>query len=235
MIVDSCPGWGWEFFSSLPPPDRLWSPPSFPSNGYQGLFPWGWRGRGPKADHSPPSSTEVKECVELYLHSPSMPSGSSDQLKKAQGQLYIYLIIQNYPTIRRNVIKESNIRGYIQKFPDWVDNIIYAYNNKYSLRTTKSVMAAKPTRLTHKIAIKLPLVAERCTICSFRSRRPVRKLLDTPSCYKRLAVSKISALYQLLSRLPRNPLWNLTARHRHYENSVFYPARSTLHLHNLLL
>jgi len=23
-----------------------------------------------KADHSPPSSTEVKECVELYLHSP---------------------------------------------------------------------------------------------------------------------------------------------------------------------
>jgi hypothetical protein len=23
-----------------------------------------------EADHSPPSSTEVKECVELYLHSP---------------------------------------------------------------------------------------------------------------------------------------------------------------------
>jgi hypothetical protein len=43
------------------------------------------------------------------------------------------------------------------------------------------VMAAKLTRLTHKIAIKLRLVAESCTICSSRSRRPVRKLLDTPS------------------------------------------------------
>jgi hypothetical protein len=26
------------------------------------------------ADHSPPSSAEVKECVELYLHFPNMPS-----------------------------------------------------------------------------------------------------------------------------------------------------------------
>jgi hypothetical protein len=42
-------------------------------------------------------------------------------------------------------------------------------------------MAAKLTRLTHKIAIQLHLVAESCTICTTRSRRPVRKLLDTPS------------------------------------------------------
>jgi hypothetical protein len=27
-----------------------------------------------EADHSPPSSAEVKECVELYLHSPNTPS-----------------------------------------------------------------------------------------------------------------------------------------------------------------
>jgi hypothetical protein len=40
---------------------------------------------------------------------------------------------------------------------------------------------AKLTRLTHKIAIQLHLVAESCTICGSRSRRPVRKLLDTPS------------------------------------------------------
>jgi len=39
-------------------------------------------------------------------------------------------------------------------------------------------VAAKPTRLTHKIAIQLHLVAESCTICSPRSRGPVRKLLD---------------------------------------------------------
>jgi hypothetical protein len=37
---------------------------------------------------------------------------------------------------------------------------------------------AKLTRLTYKIAIQLHVVAENCTICF---RRPVRKLLDTPS------------------------------------------------------
>jgi hypothetical protein len=41
-------------------------------------------------------------------------------------------------------------------------------------------MVAKLARLTHKIAIQLHLVAESCTICSSRSRRQVRKLLDTP-------------------------------------------------------
>jgi hypothetical protein len=45
-------------------------------------------------------------------------------------------------------------------------------------------MAAKLTTLTHKIAIQLYPVAESCTICSSRSRRPVRKILDTPSCTK---------------------------------------------------
>jgi hypothetical protein len=29
---------------------------------------------GREADHSPPSSAEVEECVELYLHSPNTPS-----------------------------------------------------------------------------------------------------------------------------------------------------------------
>jgi hypothetical protein len=42
-------------------------------------------------------------------------------------------------------------------------------------------MAAKLTRLTRKVAIQLHLVAESCTICSSRSRRPVRKLMNTPS------------------------------------------------------
>jgi hypothetical protein len=41
---------------------------------------------GREADHSHPSSAEVKEWVELYLHSPNMPSWRGAQLK-AQGQL----------------------------------------------------------------------------------------------------------------------------------------------------
>jgi hypothetical protein len=43
-------------------------------------------------------------------------------------------------------------------------------------------MAVKLTRLTHKIATQLHLVAESCTICNSRSRRPVRELLDTFRC-----------------------------------------------------
>jgi len=39
-------------------------------------------------------------------------------------------------------------------------------------------MAGKLTRLTHRIAIQLHLVAEYCTICNYRSQRPVRKFLD---------------------------------------------------------
>jgi hypothetical protein len=42
-------------------------------------------------------------------------------------------------------------------------------------------MSAEHTRLTHRIAIQLYLVAESYTICSSRPRRPVEKLLDTPS------------------------------------------------------
>jgi hypothetical protein len=53
-------------------------------------------------------------------------------------------------------------------------------------------MAEKLTRLTHKIAVQLHLVAEICTICSSRSRWPVRKLLDTPSyltCYPHILMA----------------------------------------------
>jgi hypothetical protein len=44
---------------------------------------------GREADHSPPSSAEGKECVELYLHSPNTPSWRGAQLGGAQGQLYL--------------------------------------------------------------------------------------------------------------------------------------------------
>jgi hypothetical protein len=70
------------------------------------------------------------------------------------------------------------IRGCIQKFPNWVYNEITT-NTRWE--ATQRVMATKLTRLTHKIAIQLHLMTEICTIWCSRSRRPVRKLLDTPS------------------------------------------------------
>jgi len=48
-------------------------------------------------------------------------------------------------------------------------------------------MAAKLIGLTHKIAIQLQVMAGSSTICSSRSRRPIQKLLVTPSywfCWK---------------------------------------------------
>jgi hypothetical protein len=48
----------------------------------QGAVSLGVKRPGREADHSPPSSAEVKECVKLYLHSPNMPSSRGAQFKK---------------------------------------------------------------------------------------------------------------------------------------------------------
>jgi hypothetical protein len=76
---------------------------------------------------------------------------------------------------------EEHTRVHPNVLRDWVDNEIYAYNSNTRWEATQRVMAAKLTRLTHKIAMQLYLVADSCTICSSRSRWPVRKLLDTTS------------------------------------------------------
>jgi hypothetical protein len=55
----SIPGRSKRAFSSLQCPDQLWGPISLLSNWYQGLFPVG-KATEHEADHSPLSSTEVK-------------------------------------------------------------------------------------------------------------------------------------------------------------------------------
>jgi hypothetical protein len=71
-------------------------PASYPM-GNRGSFRGG-KGPGREADHSPPPSAEVKECVELYLHSPNTPSWRGAQFKKRHGQLYFYGRRWNMPT-----------------------------------------------------------------------------------------------------------------------------------------
>jgi hypothetical protein len=46
-----------------------------------------------EADHSPPSSGDVKECVELYLHSPVCLHGVV--LNEAREQLYLLKFTTN--------------------------------------------------------------------------------------------------------------------------------------------
>jgi hypothetical protein len=45
---------------------------------------------GCEADHSPLSSAEVKEWVELYLQSPNMPTWGGVQLKHRDSFIIIY-------------------------------------------------------------------------------------------------------------------------------------------------
>jgi hypothetical protein len=79
-------------------------------------------------------------------------------------------------------------------------------NNKDTLRTTQRVMAAKLTRLTHKVSIQLHLVAESCTICSSRSRRPVRKLFVTP----RISMKPSHSCFLISQGFNNNCPWNRT-------------------------
>jgi hypothetical protein len=116
------------------------------------------------------------------------------------------------------------IWGCIQKFPDRVDKEIYAYKISTLWEATQRVMAAKLTRLTHKIAIQLHLVAESCTICSSRSRRPIRKPLVTPSYYPDLRLDLPSGFILAGSVFPMKMYVFLIS-----------PMRATCPIHLILL
>jgi hypothetical protein len=63
---------GARFFSSPQRPDQLWCPPTLLSNWYCGLFPQGVKRPGREADHSPPSSADIKNGGAI----PSLPMSS---------------------------------------------------------------------------------------------------------------------------------------------------------------
>jgi hypothetical protein len=62
-----------RLFSCPQRPDPLWGPPSLLSNGYQPQFPQGVKRPGHEADHSHPSSAEVKNGGVM----PPLPNMSS--------------------------------------------------------------------------------------------------------------------------------------------------------------
>jgi hypothetical protein len=114
-------------------------------------------------------------------------------LVKAQEQLYLTLNIS-----------EKTYEGVFKSFR--TESI-----RKYTLTTINThweaiqrVMAAKLTRLTHKIAIQLRLVAESCTIYSFCSRRRLisatRCSVNTNAVTERHGRSWVSCSAQSLAR-----------------------------------
>jgi hypothetical protein len=52
-----------------------------PTQLVRGVLSLGVKRPGREADHSPPSSAEVKECVKLYLHSPNTLSWRDARVK----------------------------------------------------------------------------------------------------------------------------------------------------------
>jgi hypothetical protein len=92
------------------------------------------------------------------------------------------IAIHLQPEAESCTICSSHSRRSVRKLLDTPSYIIRAHTFGITRwEATHRVLAAKLTRFTHKIAIQLHLVAESCTICSSRFRRPVRKLLVTPS------------------------------------------------------
>jgi hypothetical protein len=83
--------WG-EIFSTRP--DWPWDPPNLLHNRYRVSSP-GVKQPGRGVDHPPLSSAEVKEGVELYLYSPSVPSWPVI----GRILLYIYIYIYIYRCI----------------------------------------------------------------------------------------------------------------------------------------
>jgi hypothetical protein len=63
-------------------------PASYPTD--TGDFSLGVKRLGREADHSPPPSADVKECVDLYLHSKICLHDVV--LSYAHGQLHLYLL-----------------------------------------------------------------------------------------------------------------------------------------------
>jgi hypothetical protein len=61
----------------------------------RGAFSLGVKRPGREADHSPPSSAEVKECVELHLHSPNTRSWRGAPLKHRDNFIFTFYLQEN--------------------------------------------------------------------------------------------------------------------------------------------
>jgi hypothetical protein len=68
-------------------------PASYPMGNWDLSLEIKWPGR--EADHSPPSSAEVKECVKLYLHSSNMPPWRGAEFKKKRKDNFAFTLTFN--------------------------------------------------------------------------------------------------------------------------------------------
>jgi len=93
MIGSSIPGRGCLFTTASKPDLRSTQPPI---QWVPGALSLGIKLPRREADHSPAAGTEVKECVELYLHSPNTTSRRGAQLKHRDNFTLLYLTLLDF-------------------------------------------------------------------------------------------------------------------------------------------
>jgi hypothetical protein len=69
-----------------------------PIHWVQGALSLGVKQPGREAGHSPPSSTEIEGCAELYLHSPNKPPWRCAQLKHRDNFSFTFFIKEGRQT-----------------------------------------------------------------------------------------------------------------------------------------
>jgi len=114
----------------------------------------------------------LQRCFEMCHQDGIELNGTHQPLVYAEDD---NILVENMNTIR----KDTEALQYERASKSFRTEPIMKYTLTFdSTRfcSLQRVMVAKLARLTHKIAIQLHLVAKSCTICSTRSRRPVRKL-----------------------------------------------------------
>jgi hypothetical protein len=79
-----------------------------------GALSLGVKWSGCEIDHSPPSSAKVKECVELYLHSPNMPSWHGAQLRKSTRTTLLLLL----PVYKISEMGEHSLHSWELNFSE---------------------------------------------------------------------------------------------------------------------
>jgi hypothetical protein len=84
----------------------------FPIQWVPGALSLGVKRPGREADHSAPSSAEVKEYVELYLHSPNTPSWRDAQLKHRDNFTFTLRTVFMLNLSNMAVLRRSSLRGF---------------------------------------------------------------------------------------------------------------------------
>jgi hypothetical protein len=119
LEFDSRRGLGIFFFTA--PSRTALGPTRSPIQWVPGALSLGVECSGREADHSPPSSAEVKECAKLYLHFPNTPSWRGAQLKHRNNfTFYLYYLLIGKPDGQRPFGRprrrwEDNIRMVLGK------------------------------------------------------------------------------------------------------------------------